>query len=186
MRAERAPNLGTGLMIALLAAAPASGLSGDTNQPITIDAGNVEVNHLTGVGIYQGDVVIQQGSLVIHAERAEIRVTDGAPDSVIIDGQPATFRQAEDDGSLSEGRAEHMEYLSGEDRLRLSGDAWVRFQGSELAGDVVDYDLEDEVARVGGDVANEQPQRVRVVIEPRGSSDDDQTDDAAVSGSSDG
>jgi lipopolysaccharide export system protein LptA len=172
MRVERA----VALLVAaiLLLPTPLPARTGDSEQPITIDAGNVEVNHLTGIGIYQDDVIVRQGSLEIHAERAEIRIVDGAPDSVIIDGVPATFRQEEDDGSVSEGRAERMEYLSGEARIRLSGNAWVRMSGSELEGDVVDYDLEDQVARVGGERGAEATQRVRVVIEPRDPGQDDE------------
>jgi len=143
--------------------------TGDGDLPITVDADNVEVNHTTGIGVYEGDVIIRQGTLEIHAQRAEFRVVDGSPETVIIQGAPATFQQEEDDGSLSEGRAARMEYLSDESRIRLTGGAWVRLAGSELAGDVVDYDLEAAVARVGSETGTTDapPQRVRVVIEPR-------------------
>ena len=164
------------LLLCLLLPWAATAVTGDSEQPITVDADNVEVNHTTGVGVYSGDVVIRQGTLEIRATRAEIRVSDDGPDRVIIDGAPATFQQEEDDGSTSAGRAAHMEYMSDEGVIRLTGEAWVRVSGNELSGDVIDYDLGDEVARVGGDETEDAPaerQRVRVVIEPRSQADGD-------------
>lgn len=160
-------------LAALLAVPAAAARTGDSEQPIEIEADDFELDSNSGISVYRGDVVIRQGSLEIRADRATVTTVDGEAQSVVIDGGPdggrATFRQEEDDGSVSNGRARSIEYAADLDRIRLSGDAWVRQGASELAGEVIDYDLETDVARAaaGGQGEDAAPGggRVRIVIE---------------------
>lgn len=165
----------------------------DRTKPMTLEAsrgGVLDVKR--GVVVYQGDVVIQQGSLSIRAEKVEVReLTDrrtavalGAP------GKPATFRQKREGvNEMLEGSAERIEYDDRSDTVRFVGGAAVRrLRGSavadEVTGALITYDNRNEVFSVDGGAvpggtsassgtATALPNgRTRVVLSPRQSDND--------------
>jgi len=98
-----------------LSAGNAWALKADKNQPINVhsdhadfqtDAGNAS----KGTGIYSGNVVITQGSIVIHADKAVFHVVDNDLDTADITGSPATFEQQPDGGLPMRGQALEITY----------------------------------------------------------------------------
>ena len=100
---------------ALLAVMPARALKTDKNQPINIhsDHGDFKAdpnNSSNGVGVYTGNVVITQGSIVIHADKAVFHVVDNNLDTADITGDPATFVQQPDTGLPMHGQSLEITY----------------------------------------------------------------------------
>lgn len=115
----------------------------DRQQPLTIEADRSSTVDLARkVVVFNGQVVLTQGSLVIRAERMEVTDVGNGHRTASATGlpqQPAEFRQKRDGvNEFVEGRGQAIEYDSREELLRLNGQAVVRrLRGSQLADEVV-------------------------------------------------
>lgn len=125
----------------------------------------------------EGDVIITKGSLLLRAERVDVRETrDGYFQAYATGttGKPVTFKQARDTpGESIEGVADQLEYDTKTDSVRFVGNATVRrLRGAavadEVTGAVIVYDNRTEVFTLEGGSASPNPNgRVRVVMMPR-------------------
>jgi lipopolysaccharide export system protein LptA len=124
-----------------------------------------------------GNVIITKGSLMLNADRVDVRETrDGYHQAYASGaaGKPVTFRQARDvPGEAIEGRADQLEYDTKTETVRFIGNANVRrTQGTlvaqEVTGAVIVYDSRTEVFALEGGNASPNPNgRVRMVLMPR-------------------
>ncbi len=163
------------LMVAWSAAAERS----DRTKPLTMEADRpCTVDLVRQVSICSGNVVIAQGTLVIRADRVELReLPDGYRTATAIGtaAKPATYRQRRDGGEEElEGSAERIEYDARTDTLRFTGNAQVRrLRGGQPAediqGSVIVWDNAAELFSVqGGAATPSNPSgRVRAVLSPR-------------------
>lgn len=108
----------------LLAAAPAWALKTDKNQPINVRADHGDFrsdpkNNNNGTGIYTGHVIITQGSIVLTADKAVLRVVNNELDSADVNGNPATFVQQPDEGQPMHGEAQEITYDAGRNEIVL-------------------------------------------------------------------
>ena len=152
----------------------------DRFQKLKVEAdqqGRIDlVNNLV---VFNGNVVVSKGSMVIRAARVELRETaTGYHNTVAFgaDGKPATFRQKRDGvDETIEGEAERLEYDGRADTVKFINRASVRrLRGSsvadEISGNVVSYDSIGEVFSVSGGAAATPTQpagRVRAILTPR-------------------
>jgi len=171
------------LLLSTAALAPAQAEKADRNKPLTIEAdqpGTVDL--LKQVLVFNGNVVVTQGTMAIRAGRVEVRERpDGHRSATALGGggKPAVFKQKRDGvDETIEGSAERIEYDSRGDVVRFSGAAQVRrLRGAtpadEITGSVITYDNGNETFSVqGADAAAGAAStpgsgRVRVVITPR-------------------
>jgi lipopolysaccharide export system protein LptA len=151
----------------------------DRAKPLNVEAdqpSNLDLQKK--VVVFNGNVVITKGTLVIRAAKVEVRETaDGyqAATATGSAGKPATFRQKRDGvDEYIEGQAERLEYDSKADTVRFVNAAVVRrLRGTavadEITGSVVSYDASTEVFSVSGGPlnANGTGGRVRAVLTPR-------------------
>lgn len=163
----------------LLAASPAPAEKADRAKPWVIEAERDGVFDLQRqVLVYTGNVVITQGTMVLRAERIELReLPDGSRTATALGaaGRPASWRQRRDGtDEVVEGTAERIEYDGRADTLRLSGGSTVRrLRGAtvadEITGAQIVWDNGGEVFRVeGGSASPTNPGgRVRAVLSPR-------------------
>ncbi len=172
------------LLLCAAALTPAQAEKGDRSKPLTIEAdqpGTVDL--LKQVVVFNGNVVVAQGTMAIRAERVEVRERpDGHRSATALGGvgKPAVFRQKRDavDETI-EGSAERIEYDSRGDVVRFAGNAQVRrLRGAtpadEITGSVITYDNGNETFSVQGAPAGTASTpgtpgsgRVRVVITPK-------------------
>jgi lipopolysaccharide export system protein LptA len=129
---------------------------------------------------FNGNVVVTKGTLMLRADRIEVRESADGYQVAIATGtpaQPARFRQKREGvDEYIEGEAERLEYESKADTLRLINQAHVRrLRGSEVADEVsgalIVYDNAAEVFTVSGGAKAATPAnptgRVRAVLAPR-------------------
>jgi len=173
------------LAVAALASPFVQAEKADRNKPMTIEAdkpGSVDLQRQ--VVIFNGNVVISQGTMVLRADRVELRERpDGYREAMAIGSaaQPASFRQKRDGvDETVEGAAERIEFDSRSNTLRLVNNAVVRrLRGGVLAdeinGSLITWDNTNELFNVTGGAASPSNPggRVRAVFAPR--------DDAAAS-----
>lgn len=170
-----------GLLALALLAAPALAAKSDRDKPINIvsERGGI-VDVVKQRTEFNGDVVLSKGTMVLRAERLDVRETaDGYYMAYASGaaGKPVTFRQARDvPGEFIEGSAEQLEYDSRADTVRFIGNAVVRrMRGAavsdEVNGAVINYDNRSEVFSVEGGQNSPHPTgKVRVVMMPRAAS----------------
>jgi lipopolysaccharide export system protein LptA len=143
-----------------LSATSAQAEKADRAKPLNVEAdqpSNLDLQKK--VVVFNGNVVITKGTLVIRAAKVEVRETpDGyqAATATGSAGKPATFRQKRDGvDEYIEGQAERLEYDSKADTVRFVNAAVVRrLRGTavadEITGSVVSYDASSEVFSVSG------------------------------------
>jgi len=170
--------IGTGLL-ALLAAGAAAAERADRDKPLTMEADRpCTVDLVRQVSVCSGNVVIAQGTLVIRADRVELReLPDGYRTATAIGspGKPAAYRQRRDGGEEElVGSADRLEYDARSDTVRLVGNAQVqRLRGSvaaeDIQGNVIVWDNAAELFSVQGGAATPSNPggRVRAVLSPR-------------------
>jgi lipopolysaccharide export system protein LptA len=128
--------------------------------------------------VYTGNVVITQGTMVLRAERVEMReLPDGyrAASALGQAGKPASWRQRRDGvDETVEGTADRIEFDGRADTLRFIGNGAVRRLRSgsvadEITGAQILWDNVSEVFKVEGGVstATNPGGRVRAVLSPR-------------------
>jgi lipopolysaccharide export system protein LptA len=167
------------LALAALSGAPALAEKADRSKPMSIEAdkpGSVDLQRQ--VVIFNGNVVISQGTMVLRADRVELRERpDGYREAMAVGSaeRPASFRQKRDGvDETVEGAAERIEFDARTDTLRFVGNAAVRrlragTVADEITGALITWDNTNELFKVTGGAASpaNPTGRVRAVFAPR-------------------
>jgi lipopolysaccharide export system protein LptA len=167
------------LLLALVVVMPVHAEKADRFKPLNVEAdqpGKIDLQNQFVV--FNGNVVVTKGSMVIRAERIEVRETpDGYHTAVAFGsaGKPATFRQKRDGADeYIDGQADRLEYDGKTDTVKFVNHAVVqRLRGNtpadEITGNLVTYNGVTEVFNVSGGAATPSNPggRVRAVLSPR-------------------
>lgn len=167
-----------GVVLVLVASAAAAERA-DRSKPMVVEAdrpGTVDLQRQ--VVVFQGNVAISQGTMLLRADRLEMReLADGhrAASAIGTAARPATWRQKRDGvDETVEGSAERIDFDGRADTLRFIGNGSVRrlragVVADEITGGVIVWDNLAETFRVeGGTATAANPTgRVRVVLSPR-------------------
>jgi lipopolysaccharide export system protein LptA len=164
----------------LAGAAPAPTLAerADRQQPMVVEAdreGTIDTQR--GVTVFNGNALISQGTMLIRAERIEVRDPPGGPRTALALGAPgqlASFRQKRDGvDEHVQAQAERIEYDGGADTLTFIGQAALRrLRGGvvvdETLGARITWNSRTETLAVeGGAPSAANPSgRVRAVFSP--------------------
>lgn len=143
----------------------------DRDKPIDLEADTVKVDDAKQTSTYTGNVILTQGTLIIHADRLIVREDkEGFQHSTSL-GNPTTFKQKlEGKTEYMEGSAQRIEYDGRMDKVQLYTKAWVKRGDDIVHGDYIMYDANAEYAEVigGGNPApGNSNGRVRAVIQPK-------------------
>ncbi|HQR60779.1 MAG TPA: lipopolysaccharide transport periplasmic protein LptA [Methylophilaceae bacterium] len=140
------------MLTALLFPGSALAEKADREQPIDLEADTVQVNDAKKTSTYTGNVILTQGTLVIHADKLVVREDSLGFQHSTSTGNPTTFKQKlEGKNEYMEGSAQRIEYDGRMDKVQLYEKAWVK-RGSDIVhGDYIMYDANAEYAEaVGG------------------------------------
>jgi lipopolysaccharide export system protein LptA len=155
------------LSLMLLACVPTAAwaLPEDTKQSIHVQADTVEIDDRRGVSVYQGNVVLTQGSIILRADKLTVHHPQRQMEKAIAEGNPARYQQDMDTkGSQVKAQSSMMEYSATDRVLVLSGRAQVWQDGNQFNGSRIEYDLKTDVVYAKrGESAQE---RVEVTIQP--------------------
>lgn len=175
----RALALWPAVLACLVLAPPAAADKADRDKPIEVQAdrsGTADL--LNQVSRFSGHVVITQGTMVIKADRVEIRQTpDGFHQATAWGGAGAqvSYRQKRDGvDEYVEGQADRVEFDGKSEVLRFIGHSVVRrTQGArtldEITGALITWNHAAEQFSVqgGAPAASGADTRVRAVFSPR-------------------
>jgi len=137
-------------------------LSTDRNQSLNIEADKAQLDNLKGFTIYSGNVIVNQGTLQLFADKVTLTYNAEKQVQTIIaesNGQMVRFKQLLDNKEEVRAQAKRMEYLAKDEILHLKQDAQVWKAKDTVSGQHIVYD--SKRAQV---TASEG--RVKVIIEP--------------------
>jgi lipopolysaccharide export system protein LptA len=142
----------------------ALGLSTDKDQPIRLEADSVDIDEATGVSIYQGNVIVTQGSLKLWADKMWIYRKNGVTEKIVTKGNPTHFRQLLDDSEEeTRGRARQAEFYIQKDEIHLIDEAVLEQKQDKFRSDRIIYLRSKSLVKAGASAQGKQ--RVHVTIE---------------------
>jgi lipopolysaccharide export system protein LptA len=102
---------------------------------------------------YQGNVMILQGSLKVSADELEIDASKGEGNEIFIaTGNPATYSQQQEDGSIVTAQADKIEYHRQTRSLSLQGNAQIKQNSSSVQGESIKFNMElEQIIAQGSD-----------------------------------
>jgi len=136
---------------ALAAAAPTRAEKADRDKPINYQADTGNVNVQTKVGTLNGNVILTQGTIVIHADKIVFRQNADNSVSASAWGNPITFREKEDNSAeYYEGVAQHAEYDGQKRVLELFDRAMLRKGNDEIRSNYISYNADTGLFKAEG------------------------------------
>jgi len=146
--------------------------SSDRDKPIRLEADKVTIDDAKQVAVFEGNVILRQGSLELRGNRMEVRQHKSGFKYGVAWGKPAYFRQKQDaaDGFI-EGWADRLEYDGRAETLKMFDRAKVKRGQDEIRGNFISYDAKTEFYQVSGggpkSGAKGSTGRVHAVIQPK-------------------
>lgn len=139
-------------------------LPADSEQPIEVDADRAV--RKAELVTYLGNVVINQGSLRIQAEKVVVTSQGKQVHRIVASGSPAQFQQQpEPEQPPVHAAARTIDYNLSDALIVLTNQASVRQEGSEVQGQRIEYQLETQTVRA--DSSGQGDDRVRMVLQPQ-------------------
>lgn len=137
----------------------------DFDQPIRVRSDEQFVDAKEKTSIFEKNVVISQGSLIIDADYVKVDAGNGKGKEIFtIKGQPASYTQQLADGSDVQARANTIVYDIGIRTISLEGQAELVQNASTVKGDSIMFDMEREQMRAQGNGGNDQ--QVETIFTP--------------------
>lgn len=165
-------------LVSILLQAPVRAQTPDRSQPVDIDADKVIVDDRNKVHVFEGNVVLTQGSMTIKGDKIVVtQDADGFHNGVATagSGRLVYFRQKRaSGGGWIDGEAERIEYNSQNERAKLFNRAQIKNAGDMVRGQYIEYDVAAEnylVTDVPGRASRGDSapsgNRVHVTIQPK-------------------
>ena len=156
-----------------LLALPAQAERADRTKPINLESDRMHVDDAQKMSVFEGRVVMTQGTLSIHADKVTVRQDKDGHQYGSASGNPAVFRQKRDGAEgYIQGEAERIEYNGKLDRVELFIRARLKREpADEVRGNYISYDARTEYFTVTGGAgpgaSGSTGGRVHAVIQPR-------------------
>lgn len=159
-------------VIMLVSHAGAYAEKADREKPINIEADKVTLDDNQKVSVFEGNVILTQGTTKITANKINVRQEKDGNQKATAIGKPATFRTKRDGvEEYVDGSADRVEYDAKTDKVELFTNAWLRRDKDEVRGNYVSYEGTTEFYQaLGGGTPNASsttPGRVTVVMQPK-------------------
>ncbi|MDR0440425.1 MAG: lipopolysaccharide transport periplasmic protein LptA [Candidatus Accumulibacter sp.] len=165
---------------ALLLSFPVHAEKSDREKPINVEADRVSLDDIKKVQIFQGNVVMTQGTTQLRADK--LVVTQDADGFQVGEATGGTnglahFRQKLDGkDEYIEGEAERIAHNTRREKTEFFRRAWVKSGQDEVRGHYISYEAPTEkyvVTSASGNsrsASGESQARVRAIIQPRNKS----------------
>jgi len=155
----------------------------DRDQPINIEADQLEIREQDNVSIYNGNVQLVQGSLRMNSDRMVIHFNDANELTLMeMTGNPAKFQQLDNEQQLIRGEAEQIDYSDLDSLLILRRKASLDQDGNVITSDLIRFNTATSGLEAGGLKSNV---RTTVVIPARKTTSPDPEQSIPETGQSD-
>jgi lipopolysaccharide export system protein LptA len=159
--------------VALLLGGAAYAEKADREKPIHLESDRVTVDEAKQVAVFEGNVVLTQGTLTIRGDRMQVRQDDEGFRYGTTWGNLAYFRQKREGyDEYVEGWAERIEYDGRADKVQMFNRASMKRGQDEVLGSYISYDAVSEFFQVTGGgtkaaTAGNPEGRVRAILQPK-------------------
>ena len=152
-----------------LAALPALADRADREKDINIGADLLTGDDNTRVTVFEGNVVITQGTMRITANKVTVKEDPERNKFYVANGAPVTFRQKREKADdYIEGFAQRAEFDDKSAKLKLFDKARLKSAQGEISGDLITYDTNRELFEVNGGAQSGVPgSRVKATLIPQ-------------------
>lgn len=132
--------------LALLVSAPVvSAEQADRTKPVNIEANSVDMDDLHKIGIYRGNVVLTQGTLLLHADKLEVHQNGDGFSTAVAYGNPVSFRQKQDGSDeYIEAYADRIDLDNQQNTVLLTGNAKLKKGADVLHANTMFYNTVTE------------------------------------------
>lgn len=140
-------------------------LPDDRDQIIEIESITAEFRETEGLTIYSGEVNLQQGSILLKADRLTLFAEKGRVSRLLAEGN-AYYEQIPEVGAdkvVARGRS--IEYLLSEDVITLNQNASLTHEGATMNGNLITYDVRNNLL-IANSLPGSADDRIRVVLPP--------------------
>lgn len=149
-------------------------LPDDWQKEMTILSDSAEIDRRAGTVVYEGNVILTQGTLKIEADRLMILRNGDTLEKAVAEGDRARYQQQIEVGKpLTTALGNRIDYYTSERRIIITGDAELEQEGNIFSGERITYDMATETVRADGttaesstDSTDEDSGRIKVVIQP--------------------
>lgn len=153
-------------------AASAAAEKADRDKPVNLEADRVTIDDSRQIAVFEGNVVLTQGTLQIRGDRMQVRQDQDGFRYGTTWGSPAHFRQKREGfDEYIEGWAERIEYDGRAESMQMFNGAQLKRGQDEVRGNYISYDAKSEFFKVTGAsteaAASGSEGRVRAVIQPK-------------------
>ena len=144
----------------------------DKDKPTQIDANRMSSDDARRISIFEGNVVLTKGTILVRADRITVRQDPEGFQISTASGVPARFRQKRDGKEeWIDGEALFIEIDDRKERVELREKARILRDKDEVRGDVISVDTRSEFFSVTAGksaITGANPEgRVRAVIQPK-------------------
>ncbi len=160
----------TGVM--LLPVADLHAEKADRDKPTQIDANRMSSDDARRISIFEGNVVLTKGTILVRADRITVRQDPEGFQISTASGLPARFRQKRDGkDEWIDGEALLIEIDDRKEKIELREKARIVRDKDEVRGDTISVDTRSDFFSVTGGksaITGANPEgRVRAVIQPK-------------------
>jgi lipopolysaccharide export system protein LptA len=143
----------------------------DKDKPTEIESNRMMSDEARQMTVFEGNVVLTKGTLVVHANRVVVRQDADGFQHVTATGNPVTFRQRTDskdgkEGTWIDGQAQRVEIDQHNDKVELFDNARVTRDKDVVRGNYIFLDERSGFFSVSGG-ADKVQGRVRAVLQPK-------------------
>lgn len=147
-----------------MASTNASALPDDSQKPINIEADSFDYNQTEGWGEYRGNVVAEQGSLIIKAEVLKVTFAEaGGFEKIEATGNPVNFSMLPEVGAeRMVGVGQRLIYTVANKQMEIHTNASITQGGDKMTGNFIQYNVDSTELKA----RNQGQGRVTVRITP--------------------
>jgi lipopolysaccharide export system protein LptA len=161
------------LCLAVALAHPAAAEKADRDKPVHLEADRVTIDDARQIAIFEGNVVLTQGTLQIRGDRMEVRQDKEGFKQGTTWGNLAYFRQKREGyDEYIEGWAERIEYDGRTEIMQMFNRSQLKRGQDEVRGNYISYNAQTEFFQVTGGPKSaardaDKGGRVRAIIQPK-------------------
>lgn len=158
-----------------LASSSAYAIDPNSTLPIDIESDTATLNEPHGTSLYEGNVIISQGSTRLLAERILVSAPNQKITSIEASGGPAHFEQQDESNKMIRGLADKITYIAKDSKLRFEGNAELSQQNNSFSGDLIEYDIAKRAIKAQGDEVKGERVKIQYHPNPKPEKDSSET-----------
>ena len=150
-------------LLLLLASGPLHALKSDRQEPLDVKADATDGTLGDGLATLKGNVEINQGTLMISADVANVSKSEGRVTLIELTGNPVHLQQEIENEGLVTAEAARIEYEVASGLVTLTGKADVVHPQYQISGEKLVYDMNIQHFQGSG---GEENGRIQIRLDP--------------------